>query len=215
MTPFKEIYDLNTAIKTDTRLYSKPQNLIYQLYSNYLKYAISIFEYDCYQDITNNEFFKQIEFAFIGDGMTDTFTLDLTPIGDIFYITIDDVEIPITNYIYDNVNNQIKFNTIPTNNSNIYIANYSIGQFNVDLNNREKQILSEALNIPWLQQQINTDTLLNQMVYGADFKIYSQAEHIQQLNKTLKDQKDYVQNLITEYTYKQPKDLKGLGGGNK
>ena len=216
MTPFTDIYDLNSSIKLDTRINGKPTNLIYQLYYNYLKMAISIFQYDCYQNITDVIGFSQNEFSFVGDGIKNNFVLDIVPpINSLFYVSVNNIEIPKRSYTYDNINNKIIFNIIPTINGDIYIASYIIGQFNsAILNFRELQIMTEAINIPWLEQNLNRDQLLQQMVYSSDFKIYSQSSHIQQLKNVIDTQKRYVNQLINEYTYKAcPNGVLGLGGG--
>ena len=77
-------------------------------------------------------------------------------------------------------------------------------------------ILSEAMLIPWDQEQLQKQSLLNQIAYGGEMKIYSQAEHISQVKDTLKTQYfDIVQSMISDYTYKySPDNLKRLGGYN-
>lgn len=216
-TPFQQIYDLTDIIKTDTRLLNKPKNLIYQLYYSYLKMAISYFKYDCYKDISvaNVIPFSQVEYVYVANGITKNFTLDsIPPINNFFYVSIDNMEITQLNYSYDSIDNQIIFDTIPLSKSNIYVASYNIGQFNADLEEREMDILSEGMIIPFLKEHINYSELLSQMVYGSDFKLYSQAAHIKELNDTLLNQQSYLKQLINEYTFKANiNGLMGLGGG--
>lgn len=215
LTSFIDIYNLNEIIKADTRLIGKSKNLIYQLYYQYLQISISYFKYACYQNITDITPFQMTEYTFIGDGVTKIFTLDSLPsIGSLFYVSINNIE--TIQYAYDNVLNKITFNTIPALNSDIYVGSYIIGQFNsANLNFTEKDILCQGMIVPWLQQQRNSDQLLHQMVYGSDFKIYSQAEHIKQLNDSIDSQYlKFVMSRINEYSWKEnPNGLMGLGGG--
>ena len=215
MTSFIEIYNMNEIIKTDTRLVGKPKNLIYQLYFQYLQTAIGYFKSDCYQDIIDITPFSQIEYGFTGNGTTKIFTLDSQPpIGSLFYVSLDNME--TIKYSYDSILNQITFIDAPLSQSDIYIGAYIIGQFNsANLNFSEKDILCQGMIVPWLQQQRNSDQLLHQMVFGTDFKIYSQGAHIEQLNNTLDSQYlKFVMSRINMYSWKEnPNGLMGLGGG--
>ena len=95
--------------------------------------------------------------------------------------------------------------TQKTNQQNTFIWGY-LEKYSENQNRKILKII--------LQQQLNTDRLLNQMVYGSDFKIYSQGEHIRQLNETIENQKRYIRELISKYSYtSNPKGLIGLGGG--
>jgi len=181
-----------------------------------MKMAISLFQYDCYQNITDVTGFTQNEFSYVGDGLTNNFILDVVPpINSLFYVSVNNIEIPKGSYTYDVINNKIIFNVIPVINGVIYIASYIIGQFNsAILNFREVQIMAESINVPWLEQNLNRDQLLQQMVFSSDFKLYSQSSHIQQLKSVVETQKRYVGQLINEYTYKAcPNGVLGLGGG--
>lgn len=214
-TNFTEIYDLNETLKLDTRLFGKPDNLIYSLKFKWLKYAISIFDNDCYQDINTFTPFSQTEYEFVGSGANNIFTLNPIPSANCnFYISVDDINSGYS-YTFDNINNQLTITPIPPLNSQIYISAYIIGSFNVDLTIREQNILSEGMLVPWLEQQKNRNDLLNQMVFSGDFKMYSQANHISEVDK-ISDNQYYkkVKSMINEYSYRRnPNGIKGLGGG--
>ena len=213
-TQFSEIYEMNETIKLDTRLFGKPDNLLYSLKFKWLKYAISIFDNDCYQDINTFTPFSQTEYEFTSDGINNIYTLNPVPvINSNFYISVDDS----SGYtcVFNSINNQLTITPIPPLNSAVYVSAYIIGGFSVDLTIREQNILAEGMLVPWLEQQKNRNDLLNQMVYSGDFKIFSQANHISEVDK-ITDNQYYkkVKSMINEYSYRRnPNGVKGLGGG--
>lgn len=214
-TQFTNIYDLNEVIKLDSRLQNKPINLIYELYYKYLTFAISYFVDDCYKNLNNLTPFSQIEYEFTGDGVNNQFILDTAPPSNTnFYIDINGNIDGIT-YSYDVSNLKITVNPIPPLSSTINIASYIIGEFVEDLNMKEKAILAEGMNVPYLEEKRNREELLHQSVYGSDFKMYSQGEHIHQLNNSIDNQYwRTVKTMINDYSFKQnPNGLFGLGGG--
>ena len=213
-TQFSEIYEMNETIKLDTRLFGKPDNLLYSLKFKWLKYAISMFDNDCYQDINTFTPFSQVEYEFVADGINNVYTLNPTPIGNSnFYISVDDSSGYA--YTFNSINNQLTITPIPPSNSPIYISAYIIGSFPIDLTIREQNILAEGMLVPWLEQQKNRNDLLNQMVYSGDMKIYSQANHISEVDKVADNQYyKKVKSMINEYSYRRnPNGVKGLGGG--
>lgn len=215
-TTFQSIYDLNSVIKNDSRLQGKPKNLIYQLSYNYLFFAIGYFRKKCYQNLDDFTPFSQLEYGFIGSGSTNTYTLSpIPPLAyDGFFISVDDIE--CTSYTFDQTTNILTINPIPPINSEVYVANYVIGKFNsVILNPTEMLILAEGMSVPFLKQQVNKDTLLNQMVYNSDGRIYSQSAHIDSVSKVSDEQFfKTVKSLINDYTYSEnPNGYLGLGGG--
>ena len=51
------------------------------------------------------------------------------------------------------------------------------------------------------------ESIMNHMVYGTGAKMYSQAEHLKQLNTILKDTKYEVEGRINAYTYESSPEL--------
>jgi hypothetical protein len=214
-TPFVDIYSLNDVIKTDSRLMNKPTNLRYQLYYKYLLFAISYFNDDCYKDIDTHTPFSQKEYSFVGNGVINSFVLDEAPPENcLFYISVNNSS---NGYLYSYNEETLTMNITPTppNSSDIYVAGYIIGEFSANLNIKEKMILVEGMCVPWYEEFKNRNNLLQQAVYGSDFKRTSQAEHIKQLS--ISTDNHYWKNVkakINEYTWKSnPDNLLGLGGG--
>ena len=71
----------------------------------------------------------------------------------------------------------------------------------------EKTILAKEMGIPFLESQLKKESLTNQMIYGTGAKMYSQAEHMKQLNSILKNERYEVEGLINAYTYESNPDL--------
>lgn len=212
-TNFTDIYDINEILKLDTRLLGKPDNIVYSWKYKWLKYAISIFENDCYKDLSKITPFSQIEYEFISDGIKNEYILTPIPITDSsFYVSVDNSD--DYSYTYNKTTNTLTISPIPILNSNIYISAYIIGSFDESLNFQEQTILSEAMIIPYLEQERNRSELLNMMVYSGDAKIYSQANHLDTLNNIVDNQYyKRVRMMITDYSYKQnPNNSKGLSG---
>ena len=112
-----------------------------------------------------------------------------------------------TDYRFDKSISTITF-TNPINNKfacNIYT--YAIGYFYDDLDIEEKTILAKEMGIPFLESQLKKESLTNQMIYGTGAKMYSQAEHMKQLNSILKNERYEVEGLINAYTYESNPDL--------
>ena len=211
-------------VKNDNRLINKPTNLIYKLYWDYLNTAISLFFRDCYKDITNNIPFSQIEYKFIANGTDDDFLLEspnIPPDNSLFYVgyssgeNVAFIEVPASKYTYNSTTHVLTTDIalIPSG-SIVYISAYIIGEFIDTLDYDEINILKEGCLIPFLQEQQNKISLLNQLVYGNQ-KLYSQAEHLKQVKDTVVNQENKVISMITKYSYRaNPDKLKYLGGGN-
>lgn len=216
MTDFNEIYCLNLVMKNDPRLAEIPLNIYYSLCWKYLQVAISRFEYESIPDITDNVPFLEVDYEYECDGTDSEFQLGTTEFAETpnFNITLllgDNKKI-ITDYVYNAETNSIKINEVPEASSTLQIAQYQIGHFNVELGYREKEILAQAMLIPYLEENQNRESLLNQFVYGGSVKIHSQAEHLKTITSALKEQRNMVNNLIIDYTYRaNTENYIGLG----
>lgn len=218
-TFFKEIYNLNAVIKNDARLNGKPINQKYALYYEYLKHSMSYFEYDCYKSLEYIPF-TQEEYYFIGNGTDNQFLLSPSPPSNsLFYVGVRensdnsyDTNFSVT---FDSITNILTISPTPMLNYEVYVSAYIIGEFVEKLNNKECSILAQGMLVPYDQEQLQKQALLNQRVYGGSYKQYSQAEHIKQVKDVTENQYyKIVKAMINEYTYKQnPNKLLGLGGG--
>jgi hypothetical protein len=98
-------------------------------------------------------------------------------------------------------------------NDDIYIGAYVVGSFTVDLTINEKRILAEAMTIPYLENKINHSAQLDQMVFGTNLGIHSQANHNKTLLSIKQDQYSKINRMISDYSYRSdPDDLENLVG---
>ena len=63
------------------------------------------------------------------------------------------------------------------------------------------------MGIPFLESQLKKESLTNQMIYGTGAKMYSQAEHMKQINNILKNERYEIEGLINAYTYESDPEL--------
>ena len=214
LTDFNEIYCLNLVMKNDPRLAKIPINNYYSLCWKYLQVAISRFQYECLYDLTDNVPFMEIDYEYECNGVDNVFELGenstmTSPNFAIYLVGGENIE-EIKDYEYDEENNSITLVSAPIEGETLKIAEYQIGHFNSDLTYREKEILAQAMLIPYLEENQNRESLLNQFVYGGSVKIHSQAEHLKTISTALKEQVRMVNNLIIDYTYRA--NLEEYGG---
>lgn len=206
LTDFNEIYCLNLVMKNDPRLAKIPINIYYSLCWKYLQIAISRFQYESIPDITDNVPFLETDYEYECNGVDTEFQLNEvnfaeTPNFNII-LTIGDNKTTISDYTYNSETNIITLSEAPISGATLQISEYQIGHFNVELTYREKEILAQAMLIPYLEENQNRESLLNQFVYGGSVKIHSQAEHLKTITSALKEQRTMVNNLIIDYTYR-------------
>ena len=219
-TSFKEIYCLNSVIKSDNRLLDKPDYEIYSLYWKYLQLSIPYLGYDCLKNLNDYIPFSLTKYSFIGNGEDNIFQLSPTPelsMSPDFYIskviTCGTTPIQEIDYTWDSINSTITLTSdTPEIGATIDIYMYEIGQFNEDLSLDEKRILANAMNIPYLKEQIDQRKLLNFAVYGGSIKMHSQAEHLKVLNETLNNLIEEVKRDVITYSFRTaPIGYGGLG----
>lgn len=73
--------------------------------------------------------------------------------------------------------------------------------FNVDLSDEEKNILASIMVVEYLLPEIATTKLLKQKMTDRDFKMTSQANHLNQLQELYKLMKSEYKQLLKEYSY--------------
>lgn len=76
-----------------------------------------------------------------------------------------------------------------------------LNKFNVDLSDSEKDIISSLMVIEYLKPEITTSNLIRQAMSDKDFKIYSQANHLDQLLKLYNHVKNEAQKMLNNYSY--------------
>ena len=216
MTGFEEIYELSTIIMEGEKVKQAPIYKKYLILYKFLQFAIGHFNTRCFKDLKTIRPFEYKEYNILGDGIEAEYQLSdtLSPDDINIYVEIETemgsgVFVPMrpTDYRFDKSISTITF-TNPINNKfacNIYT--YAIGYFYDDLDIEEKTILAKEMGIPFLESQLKKESLTNQMIYGTGAKMYSQAEHMKQLNSILKNERYEVEGLINAYTYESNPDL--------
>ena len=142
-----------------------------------------------------------------------TFVQVLSPIPPTnasFYVEVNNVA--SQNFSYDPLTYTITITGL-TGTSNIYIGAYLNGQFNQTLNLTERGLFVRLMGLQWLRDKIKTDKLICQKVYGKDWGMHSQANHLKELDDLYKYEYDSVYKDIMLYSYRNsPHDLQELGG---
>lgn len=207
-TPFTDIYDLNHIVCNNKYLKAQTDNMYYYLLYIHLLYAISFFEDYCYKDLADRVNFKQEIYTFKYSGV-DTFAMSpIPPINCEYYVSINGVK--TNDFVI--VDNDITINNLTTDDI-VYIGAYSVGEFNVDMSDKEKTILSDGMLVPFQKKFMNDSKQLCQSVYGTEWKIYSQANHNDGILRMNESQIKELTKRITKYTYTDAPD--GLQGMSK
>lgn len=216
MTGFEEIYELSTIIMEDEKVKQAPVYKKYLILYKFLQFAIGHFNTRCFKDLKTIRPFEYKEYNILGDGVEKEYLLETTisPNDINIYVEIETeansgvfVPMRVTDFAFDEATSTITFRN-PINKDfvcNIYA--YAIGYFYDDLALEEKTILAKEMGIPFIESQLKKESLMNQMIYGTGAKMYSQAEHIKQLNAILKNERYEIEGLINAYTYESSPDL--------
>ena len=223
-TSFSEIYCLNKTIKKDSKYNKASDYMINFVMFNYLKMGLG-FLYtmvsndsssfiDKLKDLTEP---TEIEYNFISDGTSTQYQLTPPPPTDFnIYAGVlgeDGIYTEVTNYTVDTVNYKVDFDEPFLLDKQIKIVAYTIGQFNQDLDYDLRMICAEAMNIPFLEENQNNRDILQQLVYSNSWRIFSQNDHLRGVNFVVRDQRDYVDTLIVNYSFSNTKErMLGLIG---
>lgn len=216
MTGFEEIYELSTIIMEDEKVKQAPIYKKYLILYKFLQFAIGHFNTRCFKDLKTIRPFEYKEYNILGDGIETEYQLseELSPDDMDIYVEIETesgsgVFIPMnpTDFSFDKVTSTITFVNPINNKFRCNIYTYVIGYFYDDLDVEEKVILAKEMGIPFLESQLKKESLTNQMIYGTGAKMYSQAEHMKQINNVLKNERYEIEGLINAYTYESDPEL--------
>lgn len=75
------------------------------------------------------------------------------------------------------------------------------GKFNVDLTGFEINILATSMLYEWIQPYINNILSVKQYLSSQDFKTYSQANHLKELQNLRDSYEERMDLLMTRYSY--------------
>ncbi len=219
-TSFLEVYKANNLIKNDPRLKNLDGCELNTIRFGYLKFAISYFMYDCRKDLSDKTDPETNIYMFECDGKEDEFILEpAPPVGSeyVCWYIEDEEKMDMTpSSSFDGTT--VKLDFVPEAGSGLIVKAYTYGEFNVDLDVREINILAEGMNVPYISESKNDENAMKYIVTGKSLRFFSQANHITAQNENWENQKYHmVDSLISEYSYKGSEDnymgLSGRGGG--
>ena len=150
------------------------------------------------------------EYSFTGTSNT-TVLSPVPTVGSEFYATVND-EVWI-DFSYDEGTNEMTINNAPDQLNTVDIGAYFDGQFNQTLNLTEQRVLVDIMQLVFSDVQVMNEKLLNQRVYGKDYGMHSQANHITSMERLTDIRYIRLVQRMNLYTYRQdPDELSGLGG---
>lgn len=188
-----------------------------------MQFAISYFQYDCMPAIDKTIAkvldyipYQELAYEFIGNGTDNQFLLEPTPPENcLFYVAYKEnanseyIELNSSQFTYDSDLNILTVNILPELIYELVVVAYVIGQFNDELDFREKNILAEGMNLPYLEETTNDYRLRKQMIYNDSSRIHSQAEQ-QRVNSQVEEiQRIKIDRLIADYSYRSNREKYG------
>lgn len=216
MTKFEEVYELATMIMEDEKIKQAPLYKKYLILYKFLQISIGHFNARCFKDLKTIQPYVYKEFSFTGDGMETEYMLseNAFTVDTKIYVEVETgkdsgifAELPETDYSFKYNSAEVTFNNAINHGFKCHIVVYRIGYFFDDLDIEEKLILARGMVVPFIESQLQKESVMNHMVYGTGAKMYSQAEHLKQLNTILKDTKYEVEGRINAYTYESNPEL--------
>ena len=91
--------------------------------------------------------------------------------------------------------------------------NEELMQYNQDLTDEEIEILANYMVLEWITPRINAIRNLEPVMTTKDYKVYSNAQHLETLLKLKATTSKDVDRLMVSYTYSE-NDLSSLGNDN-
>lgn len=87
--------------------------------------------------------------------------------------------------------------------------------FYVQLNQSEIEILSTLMTLEWIKRKIKSISVIRQAMTDRDFRLTSQANHLNTLLRLKKDTENDIEKLKTTYSYttNRKPNYDGLAGG--
>jgi hypothetical protein len=134
---------------------------------------------------------------------SDIYDIFLGKITDYDFLAVDDLTLEETLQRYL-LSASVKFVRCSTP----LLRDTTVKLFTNNLTYLEQEILASLMVVEWLSPKLNTSQLLKQTMTDKDFKIYSQANHLDELIKLRQYMQDEVDGLINVYTYQDIGDLK-------
>jgi hypothetical protein len=133
---------------------------------------------------------------------TDVYDFFLTKVTDYsfldtsIYPTIGDLQKELRKYLRSAI---LRFNR----QCEVDLSNRDdvIGQFNVDLSDDDKEILSLFMILSYITPKIVSVQNMEQRLTDREYKTYSQGKHLEEMSSLKKDLQLEVSQLVSDYTY--------------
>ena len=215
-TEFNSIFDLFLSTIDDSRFIDNlTPDVLASTLSKFLDRARAMFADYCYKDLTDYTA-TETEYYEFNNTTNDEFLLSPAPPSNCeFYVAVNDIEVDDSNYTFVSETNILTLSSTPTSAFDVYIGAYKTGSFTPTLNIQEISLLARAMTIPWLEFMLLKKKHLDQIVYGKNMMVHSQANQTQVNKETLQMIRDKIESDMMYYTYKQSDDdLSGINGYN-
>jgi hypothetical protein len=128
---------------------------------------------------------------------SDVYAFFTSKISDYSFLKLTQIELEdnLENYLNSA---SVKFRRCKKDLSDKDKAN---NQFNIDLSDEEKEILSTLMIVEYLSPKLVTSDLLQQQLGTKDYKLYSQANHIKEIRELRDLYKKEANQLMMDYSY--------------
>lgn len=189
------------------------------LLSNWLKDAREVFRDIAIEELgfTENKMEDVVPstrstYSFVEDGETATLTLDPKPeTNSEIYVSVNGIA--TTSFTFTSPDGLEVTNMPDQTGNEIYVGAYKDGQFNQTLNLVEIRTMTDLMQLVFMDVQTANEKLLNQRVYGKDYGLHSQANHINAMEKLTDKRYMRIVQRMNLYSYRQdPEELARLGG---
>ena len=207
-TPFLEIYTRAITEFQDPQLkalYKKNVVLFAQVMNNFMTNAISLFTnpLPVRKRLSQHTQPYEVNYAFTGDGMTNTFPLDSQIKPEdvellLFTVKIDDKVVPSE---YLSCANSIKIEVVPPIGSNVKVECFYPGQFDIDLYEDEKYILSQWVMVCWSEYVENNKLDIDRLLGDTDFNLSSNSTTTQSKTSWYIVNRETVTKRMSKYAW--------------
>jgi len=210
-TKLSDVFCLNEMTKNDVRLSKVPKYLFNSISFKYLKIGIGFAQTIISAEYNN--FIKDVgvakepeekDYEFVGNGVDNVFLLDpIPPENSEIYVgfEVDGDYVEQKNFTFDDILNTVTTTTAPLDGQKVLIVAFTDGEFVGDLDYSLQTIMSESMNIAYLEEKQNTSRVLDMLVQSNAWRTFSQNDHLRGVNFVSKDQRSYVENLLKDYSY--------------
>lgn len=132
---------------------------------------------------------------------TDVYDFFLSKVTD--YTFIDTEFYPTELELHQELRKYLRSAVVRFKQSKIDLSdrNEILNQFNRDLNDDEKEILSTLMILAYIQPKITSVQNMEQRLVDREYKAYSQGKHLQEMISLKREMQLEANQLISSYTY--------------